>query len=192
MTRFTITLLAPDLYPISPQSIVQFRYYCELDLSRAYDGPVKGGVRPLKHLKRFNYFEVKAPGGTLSEALFTYYSARSLMCACMPKKGRSRRKQSCLTIVTAHKPVSILNLDEYNFLEIEPWKYVSRWIAGFDIYILILPELRKVDGGEPMAYLQALEGNPMYQKTVWRRLLELELTGKKTVKDVIIKPKLSD
>ena len=59
------------------RSYFQIDYYCELDLSHSYDGPVKVGVRPFKHLKKFNYFEIKAPGDTLDEALFTYYSAVS-------------------------------------------------------------------------------------------------------------------
>ncbi len=160
-------------------------YYCEADLSQPYDGPVKEGKRPLSHLKRFNYFEIKAYGDTMDEDLFWYYCGRALIKMRMGTV-EERKGQMTLTIIVAHKPIKLLKETEYRFKEIEPWKYYSDWVSVLDINILVLPGMREVEGGEPMAYLQALEGNPKHRKLIWKKLLNMDMCHKGILKSVIM------
>ena len=165
------------------RSYFQVDYVCELDPEHRYEGPI-GGVRPLAHLKQFNLFEFKLFGDTLDENLFCYYCGRALMRAHRNRDGA--RSENTLTILTVHKPVSLLANRRFGFTRGEPWQYRSNWIDGLEITVIPLIELRGRAGGEAMAYLQAIEADPAHRKTVWPELLGRELAGKELIKKIIM------
>ncbi len=168
------------------RTYIHVDYFVELDLDNPYDGPIQEGIRPFARAKRYNSFEIKSFGDTLNENLFRKYSARGLLKAHI-KGGLAAKGNATLYIVVANKPIKLLRVSDYEFSEVTSWMFQSNWIGGLDIYIIVLPGLREIDGGEPMAYLQALEGNPKHQKKVWSRILRLDTTGKRTLESTILK-----
>jgi len=161
----------------------QIDYLCEIDPENPYTGPVEG-IRPLGHLARFNVFEFKFRNDILNENTFRYHCGRALMRAHQRRDGTEGG--NTLTFITSRKPRALLSYQTYGFERLEPWKYRSRWIQDLDVFIIPLIELRMLDGGESIAYLQAIETNPKRQREVWPELLRRDLTGKELLKRIIM------
>jgi len=166
------------------RSYYQVDYLCEIEPDQQYSGPIEG-IRPFDHLEALNLFELKFWGDVLDEDVFRYYSGRSLAKAHQARKGM--RGKTTLTIMTVHRPTKLLALEQYGFAELSPWKYRSRWVDGMPIYIVPLNDLKGLDGGEAMAYLQALEARPEAQRRIWPKLLRMELAGKELLKKLIMR-----
>ena len=139
-------------------------------------------VRPLSHFKRRNVLEYKSFSEVLNENTFRYYIGRAL-CAenCDDTKYLG---ETTLTILTLHKPLSLLALEKYKFEQLTPWKYRSNYIDELDIYILVQRKMRGVKAGEALALLQIIESDKNKQTVSWKSIFEQDLCNKDTLRKI--------
>ena len=150
-----------------------FICHAENDIPREQLPPI---VRPFAHFKRRNIIEFKSFHESLNESFFRYYIGRSLYsenCDDVKYIG-----ETTLTILTLHKPVSILPIKQYRFEQITPWKYQSHYDEKLDIFILVQREMRGIKAGEALALLQIIESEKDKQTASWKSIFEQELHNK--------------
>ncbi|MDJ0838260.1 MAG: hypothetical protein QNK37_17215 [Acidobacteriota bacterium] len=164
----------------------QIDYFC-----RTGRGKLRGkaaqikGIRPFDHLLEYNVFEYKSINQTLNDKTFREYVARALMFESRHTK-RSLRGKLTLNILLTRIPTALLKDPTYGFKPLTPWKFYCNCM-GLPVYILIQRKMRGIDGGDPLAFLQVLEGDPTYQKKVWGDLIGQDLTGVEALKDIMMK-----
>jgi len=168
------------------ESSTHFRvdYFC-----RCSDEPPAGraatvaGIRPFDHLRGTNVIEYKSIHETLTDRAYRGYLGETLLL----ESRLEARGDMTLTIVLTRVPRGILSQEIYGFREITPWKYQTTVLGDLEVTILIQRMTRGIAGGEPFAYLQALEGDPQYRKETWRGILAQDLERPDPLKDVIMK-----
>ncbi len=165
----------------------QIDYFCRTGRGKPRGRAARvTGTLPFDHLLEYNVFEYKSINETLNDRTFRNYVARALMFESCHLKTKSLRGRLTLTIVLTRLPSAVLKDKTYEFTKLTPWKYYCNF-KGLPVYILIQREMRGVDGGEPLAYLQVLEGDPGYQRKTWRHLIGQNLGGENYLKDIMIK-----
>lgn len=142
-------------------------------------------IRPFSHFKKRNIVEYKSGWEVVNEKTFRRYIGRALdaeTCDDTDYQG-----ETTLTILTTHKPDSLIAKKEYKIERINEWKYRSNWICDLDVFILVHREMKEIRGGEALALLQALESDQDKQKSCWQSILEQDLENKDVVRQVIEK-----
>ena len=117
----------------------------------------------------------------LDDATFRGYVAKALLL----ESRLGTRGETTLSILTTRLPRKLLRND-YGFEEITPWKLRSRFFPDLDIYLLIQRKMRGIEGGEPFAYLQILEGNRRYQRNTWQAIMDQDIENTEDLKKVIM------
>jgi len=144
---------------------------------------VVDGVYPFDHLRGYNVIEYKSIHETLSEQVFRSYIGKTLLI-----EDRYRAQgDTTLTIVLSRVPRKLLMRAAYGFLEITPWKYRSSVFHDLEVTILIQSRTRGIEGGEPLAFLQALEGDPRYQKKTLEGIMAQEFGQSEALEDIIMR-----
>ncbi len=140
-----------------------------------------GGIRPFDHLKTCNVIEYKSIHQTLNERTFRAYVAKTLLM----ETRIGSQDETTLTILLTRLPRALLK-SRYGFEQLTPWKYRSRFLPSLDIYLLIQRETRGIKGGEPLAFLQVLEGDSRYQGMVWQAVMAQDIEDDHDLKKVIM------
>ena len=148
---------------------VRIDYYCQTT-KRKRASAQEGDLEPFNHLKQHNVIEYKSAYEHLSEAKFRFYVGRALVIEGKDPQAGWKGKTT-LTILTTSRPGKLLNKDEYGFVKIYDWKYKTTCFPHLDVYILIQKEMRDVEGGEPLAFLQVLEGSAKHRPAAWTRIV---------------------
>ncbi|MDJ0836076.1 MAG: hypothetical protein QNK37_06125 [Acidobacteriota bacterium] len=161
-------------------------YYCRTAPGRPED-PAENveGIRPFDHLLEYNVFEYKSIHETLNERMFREYAARAIIFETRHGE-QSLQDKLTLNIILTRVPRNLLQNPNYSFTAVTPWKYRCDF-QGLPVYLLIQRKMRNINGGEPLAYLQVLEGDPRYRKEVWGNLIEQNLTGEKDLEGIMIR-----
>jgi hypothetical protein len=162
----------------------QVDYFCRAT-GKPGPKPKQEGIKPFDHLKRYNIIEYKSIHEVLNEQTFRHYVGRALAIEGAPKQ-KGWQGQTTLTILTTRLPSRLLSRKAYGFEEIHPWKFRSTWIDDMDIVILVQRRMRGFAGGDGLALLQVLEGDPRYQQECWREVLSQDLITKNVLKKVIM------
>ena len=159
-------------------------YFCRCgDESPAGYAATVAGIRPFSHLRGCNVIEYKSIHQTLSEQTFRSYLAKTLLL----ESRLESQGDTTLTIVLTRLPQKLLVQNRYGFHQITPWKYQCTCIADLDVTLLIQRKTRGINGGEPLAWLQTLEGDPRYQKLTWKGILDQDMKRTDLLKNVIMK-----
>lgn len=159
-------------------------YYCltEGDLPEAKEEAM---TRPFDHLEERNLIEYKSIHQVLNEKTFRLYAARALYLE--GEEENSYQGKMTLTILTSHKPQTLLGMPEYKIEKINDWKYISHWLKDLKIYILVQKEMRKKQEGDALALLQILEGEKEKQFECWKAILSQNLKKVDIIRKVIEK-----
>ena len=163
---------------------IQVDYFCIADLDKPYQGPERG-IRPLANFQHYNIIELEGLGKTLNEGRFRYHVGRALVME-NPSGKRSRNGQTGLTIITVHKPVKLLGIDEYGFQEQTAWQFHTTFIRNLPVTVVILRELQDIKGGEALAWLQLLEPDPTRRPATWAAILDQDLTSRDGLKRIMM------
>ena len=159
-------------------------YFFETQRKRPANQPP--GEKPFGHAKRYNIVEYKSIHETLNVGMLQKYAGRAYLVG---QRKPSLRMQGRLTttILTTRLPTRLLKNRLYQPRQIEPWKYKFEGFPGLDMYLLVQRQMRGLKLGEPMAYLQALEGDAKYREQCWGAIISQELPKHEILKRVMIK-----
>ena len=163
------------------QQMIRADFICHTE-GNLSDEKLKSIVRPFSHFKKRNVIEFKSFHESLNKNIFRYYIGRAL-CAenCDDVKNNG---ETTLTVITLHKPVSILPIKKYKFEQITPWKYRSHYDDELNIYVLVQREMRGLKEGEALALLQIIGSERDKQILSWKSIFEQDLENKEVLKKI--------
>ena len=158
-------------------------YYCRAGapLAGAQDPSV---IRPFDHFREHNIIEYKSIHQTLTEAQFRNYVGRALVLE-NSGDGPSLQGRLTLTILTTRTPRKLLAVAAYGFERLADWKYRANWVPELDIIVIIQKETRGIVGGDPLGFIQVLEGNARLQASTWETLLDQDLLAQDVFKRIM-------
>jgi hypothetical protein len=164
---------------------IQVDYFCIAEPDQPFHGPERG-IRPFADFRRFNVLELEGLGRSLGEGRFRYHVGRTLVME-NPAGQPSRQGEIGLTILVVHKPEKLFKQGLFRFEKVTPWKYRSVVMNNLPVTIILLRELQKVDGGEPLAWLQLLEPDPERRVAVWANILGQKIPGREQIRRIMMK-----
>ena len=159
-------------------------FYCRVDPNEPACTEISG-ILPFDHLLEFNIIEYKSIHQGLDRLTFEEYIARAqLFRTRKEKKGLFDRLT--LTILLTSTPQKLFKQYAGEFEQLTPWKFRT-YARGIPVYILIQKRMRGIDGGEPLAWLQVMEGDVRFQKSTWTHIMNQDTVNSEDLRKVMLK-----